>query len=60
MVLDSPAGHQKTFDTLAVFLARSEHAIEIATAGKCHLCPDHPPMRAFRMVKTGDKLRTER
>jgi hypothetical protein len=59
MVLDSAAGHQKTFDTLAAFLAGTKPSIELATAGKCHLMPDNPTMRAFRVVKTADKLRTE-
>jgi hypothetical protein len=59
MILDSAAGHGRTFDALAAFLASSERAIEIAAAGTCHLCPDYSPLRAFRMVKTGDKLRTE-
>jgi hypothetical protein len=59
MILDSAAGHRRTFDALAAFLASPERAIEVAAAGTCHLCPDYPPMRAFRMVKTGDKLHTE-
>lgn len=59
MVLDSAAGHQKTFDTLAAFLTSPAPSIEIAAAGRCHLCPDYPALRALRMVKTGDKLRTE-
>jgi hypothetical protein len=59
MVLDSAAGHQRTFDALAAFLASAKVAVEIAAAGTCHLCPDYPPLRASRMVKTGDKLRAE-
>ena len=59
MVLDSAAGHRRTFDTLDAFLASPAPSMEIPAAGRCHLCPDWPPLRAFRMVKTGDKLRTE-
>lgn len=59
MVLDSAAGHQRTFDSLAAFLASPQASIEIAAAGTCHLCPTTRPLRAFRMVKTGGKLRTE-
>lgn len=58
-ILDSAAGHQKTFEALAAFLAGPEPAIEIAAAGVCHLCPDYPVMRAFRMVKAAGTLRTE-
>ncbi len=59
MILDSAAGHGRTFDALAAFLAGPERVTEIAAAGTCHLCPDYPPLRSFRMEKTGDKLRTE-
>ena len=59
MVLDSVAGHQKTFDLLAVFLASADKAVEISAAGPCHLCPDWPTLRAFRMVKSDAKLKTE-
>ena len=56
MVIDSAAGHRQTFDTLTAFLASPAPMIEIAAAGRCHLCPDWPPVRTFRMVKTGDQL----
>lgn len=59
MMIDSAAGHQKTYETLAAFLASPERCIEISGAGSCHLCPDCSPLRAFRMVKTSEKLRTE-
>ena len=59
MVLDSAAGHQKTHDELAAFLASPVSSIEIVANGRCHLFPEWPAMRAFRMVKTSDKLRTE-
>ncbi|WP_242343536.1 hypothetical protein [Anaeromyxobacter terrae] len=58
-VLDSAAGHQRTFDALAAFLSSPTPSIEIDNGGTCHLCPDYPALRAFRMVKTSDKLRTE-
>jgi hypothetical protein len=59
MVLDSVAGHRKAFDGLTVFLASPERSIEIEASGQCHLCPEWPTLRTFRMVKWDGKLRTE-
>lgn len=59
MVLDSVAGHRDTFQKLAGFLASSDQATDIGATGPCHLCPDWPTLRAFRMVKSDGKLRTE-
>jgi hypothetical protein len=44
---------------LRAFLASQEQTIEIASAGTCHLCPDWPPLRALRVVKTDTKLTVE-
>src|SRR5512133_602704 len=59
MVLDSTAGHGRTADALAAFLASQRQSIEIAAGGRCHLCPDWPVLRVFRMVKANTDLRTE-
>ena len=59
MVLDSVAGHRKTFDGLTVFLASPERSIEIEASWQCHLCPEWLTLRTFRMVKWDGKLRTE-
>ncbi len=59
MVLDSVAGHRRTYEALAGFLASSRASHEIAaTPGRCHLCPELPTLRALRMVKSDGFLMT--
>jgi hypothetical protein len=58
MILDSVAGHRKTMAALSAFLDSTEPSIEIAAAGPCHMCPDSPRLRAFRMVKSDGRIRT--
>jgi hypothetical protein len=59
MILDSVAGHRKTFETLTAFLASRDPALEIATAETCHPRPDWPSLRAYRMVKSSGKVKVE-
>lgn len=59
MVLDSVVGHRKTFEALMAFLSSGDEVIELAAAGTCHLCPDWPTLRTFRMVKNDGRLKTE-
>jgi hypothetical protein len=58
-ILDSVAGHRRTFDALAALLAGPNPSVEIAAAGRCHLCPDWDTLRLLRVVKANDKVRTE-
>jgi hypothetical protein len=39
-------------------LASTEPSIEIAAAGPCHMCPDSPTLRAFRMEKSDGRIKT--
>jgi len=59
MVLDSVAGHRKTFEALKAFLASEDAVIEIAGEGPCHLCPDDPTLRVFRMLKSSGRIKAE-
>jgi hypothetical protein len=59
MLLDSAAGHRRTFEVLTAFLSSGDDSVEIAGAGPCHLCPDWPTLQFFRMVKSDARLRTE-
>lgn len=59
MVIDSVVGHRRTADAIAAFLASGEPLLEINAAGVCHLFPDQPVLRTFRVVKSQGPLKVE-
>jgi hypothetical protein len=59
MVIDSVAGHGRTADAIAAFVASGNLVEEINAAGICHFCPDRPILRALRLVKSQGLLRVE-
>jgi hypothetical protein len=58
-ILDSVAVHRRTLAALTAFLASGEEALEFEAAGRCHLCPEWPPLHVLLVVKTTGKLKVE-